>query len=426
MRFAICLLSCAALLLTGCAPPRTRVAAPIPESDPPFQKAYMHADLQLFDIPADAPRDAQLQQSLEAIDRRIGDELGIRAGDRAIGVLDITELRLAMVNADQIFYGASVPKTVIALGFVEKSAAANELISDEQMIELGRMIRESDNDLAAKYSELAGLDYLQAIVQTSRYRLYDRNHGGGLWCGKHYGAAQPRRGDPVGDHSHAATVRQCLRFYLMLEQNRLGSSAISAQLRQIFATPWLYPHADGFVRGVAGRDVAILRKNGLWEDWHLDTARVQHGDRAYLLAGMVKHTRGEEYLARMASELDTLLCGNAPPLAYQHRLWLQETFDEVRFSNAASDDAAPVRSSVDGESLMLSDGATYESPIVLSPIKFNELLLSWNADVPPQAGMTIELRVGHRLADSWTPWLTLADWGDAPPPGERVTKADNG
>lgn len=385
----------------------------------------MHADLQNYEIPFDAPRDAALQAQLESLDKSVAAELDLSAGERAIGVLDLNELRLAMIDADNEFYGASVPKIIIALGYLEKCAASETPIDDTQMLELGRMIRESDNDLAAKYSQLAGLEYLQSIVQTSRYRLYDRNHGGGLWCGKLYGVAQPRIGDPIADHSHAATVRQCLRFYLMLEQDRLGNPSISARLRQIFATPWLYLHPDNFVRGLAGRDLSILRKGGTWEDWHLDTARVRHGDRVYLLAGMVKHAKGTDYLARMAAGIDTLLCGEHPPVAYQHRLWLQETFEDVRFSNAASDDAAPVRSTPDGEAILLRDGATYESPIVLAPVKFNELVLSWNADVPPQSGMTIELRAGRRIAGTWTPWLTLADWGDAPPSGEHVTIADH-
>jgi len=41
--------------------------------------------------------------------------------------------------------------------------------------------------------------------------------------GKHYGQGSERIGDPLGNNSHAATVRQLLRFFLLLEQGKLVS-----------------------------------------------------------------------------------------------------------------------------------------------------------------------------------------------------------
>ena len=51
------------------------------------------------------------------------------------------------------------------------------------------------------------------------------NRGGGIWMGKHYGRGGERLGDPIGNNSHAATVRQLLRFYLLLEQGKPEAAA---------------------------------------------------------------------------------------------------------------------------------------------------------------------------------------------------------
>ena len=88
------------------------------------------------------------------------------------------------------------------------------------------------------------------------YDLYNTNHGGGIWVGKHYGQGHERYGDPIGDNSHAATVRQLLRYFLMLEQGKLVSAAASKTMREIFASPDI-PHDDiKFVKGLAGRERA--------------------------------------------------------------------------------------------------------------------------------------------------------------------------
>jgi len=69
-------------------------------------------------------------------------------------------------------------------------------------------------------------------------------------------------GDPINDHSHAATVRQLIRFYLLLEQGKLVSPQASKLMREIFASPDI-PHDNiKFVRGLAGREVQLLRKWG--------------------------------------------------------------------------------------------------------------------------------------------------------------------
>jgi hypothetical protein len=380
--------------------------------------------LQSYRLTYDAPLDAELQRRLEEIDSDIAAKLGIPTEDRAFGVLDLTDRRLGLIQPDVMFYGASVPKICIVLAYfaTHPDAAAN--LDPQTERELQLVIKRSDNELAAKYSQLVGLEQIQEILQSKRYHFYDQDHGGGFWCGKHYGIAEPRFGDPVHDHSHGATVRQCLRYYLMLEQGRLVSAAASARIKQIFAAPELEFHNDRFVRGLSGRDVTILRKSGLWEDWHLDTARVQHGERVYVLAGMAYHPKGSEYLTEMAAAVDEALCGPESPKPFTHHLMMYESANDFAggtFANATLADhgltlTCPAR----------SEATSYESPVIETDMKFNEVVISTNIDTPAQAGFCIELRVGRRFDDSWSPWLYVSDWGAAVPGGERVTKCDLG
>lgn len=364
--------------------------------------------MQSYRLTYDTPLDPELQAALEQLDHQVAEQLGMAAAPRAFGVLDLTDLRLALVHPDDMFYGASVPKICILLAYFETHPEAAEHLDPAVERELQLMIKRSDNQLAAKYSQLVGIEKIQEILQSKRYRFYDQEHGGGFWCGKHYGIAEPRYGDPVHDHSHGATVRQCLRYYLMLEQGQLVSAAACAKMKQIFAAPELEFNNEDFVRGLSGRDVTILRKGGLWEDWHLDTARVQHGGRLYLLAGMTQHARGHDYLAGMAAGVDDVLCGPQPLRPFRHDTILR-----------------------DGPGVVLQcsgdpPAAEYESAVIEPAIRFNEVLLSWNVVAPAGSGFCVELRVGRPGEDTWTPWLYVGDWGDTVPAGPRLTSCDAG
>src|SRR5581483_12181474 len=135
----------------------------------------------------------------------------------------------------------------------------------------------------------------------------DKEHGGGIWVGKHYGKDSERHGSPVADNSHAMTVRQVMRYFLLLEQGKLVSPAASQRMREIFATPDIPADDIKFVKGLDGRDVQIIRKWGTWEDWHHDAAVVTGKNRHYILVGMTRHPRGDEYLEELARRVDDML-----------------------------------------------------------------------------------------------------------------------
>ena len=202
-----------------------------------------------YKLDYDTPLDDLLQAQLVALDARLRAQFGMTTEQTAAGVLDLNRRRLAMIHPDRIDYAASVPKIGILLAYFQLHPQAGTNLDSQTRRELGLMIKVSDNEMAAKYSRQLGLKQIQQVL--ARYSFYDAQHGGGLWVGKHYGRDDERYGDPVANLSHAATVRQLLRYYLLLEQDRLVSPAASRTMREIFASPDI-PHLnDRFVKGLA-------------------------------------------------------------------------------------------------------------------------------------------------------------------------------
>ena len=80
--------------------------------------------------------------------------------------------------------------------------------------------------------------------------------------GKHYGEDSERIGDPVGDNSHGATVRQLMRFYLLLEQGRLVSEPASAAMRDIFKLAEI-PRPNQIRQGLTGQGSVAAAQMGL-------------------------------------------------------------------------------------------------------------------------------------------------------------------
>jgi len=262
-----------------------------------------------YSMDYDTPVDAALQTRLESIDTKLRGQFCMTAEQTAAGLLDLKTLRLAMIHPDREEYAASVPKIGILLAYFQLHPEAATNLNAQTRHELGLMIKASNNEMAAKFSRELGLKQIQAVLNSSHF--YDTNHGGGIWIGKHYGAGDERYGDPIGNHSHAATVRQLIRFFLMLEQGKLVSPAASKTMRNIFKSPEI-PHDDiKFVKGLAGRDVQIIRKWGSWEDWLHDAAVVTGGGRHYILVALTKHPNGDEYLVELANTVDDLMMGAA-------------------------------------------------------------------------------------------------------------------
>ncbi len=265
----------------------------------------MNQKFEQYVLNYDSPVDPKLQAKLEAIDATLRAKYGMTPEQTEVGLLDLNTLRLAMIHPDREEYAASIPKIGILLAYFQLHPAVATNLDAQTRHELGLMAKASDNAMASKFSHELGLKQIQAVLDS--YGFYDPKHGGGIWVGKHYGKDGERYGDPVGDNSHAATVRQLLRYFLMLEQGKLVSPAASQTMREIFASPDI-PHDDiKFVKGLDGRNVQIIRKWGSWENWLHDSAVVTGGGRYYILVALTENPKGDEYLVDLAMAVDNLM-----------------------------------------------------------------------------------------------------------------------
>lgn len=267
-----------------------------PSAQPSFQN---------YVLSFDASVDPTLQSKLETIDKELRTKYGMTPEQTAAGILDLKTLHLAVIHPDREEYAASVAKIGILLAYFQLHPDAATNLDAETRHELGLMIKASSNEMAAKFSRALGLRQIQQVLNS--YHFYDTNHGGGIWVGKHYGQGGERIGSPMGDNSHAATVRQLLRFYVLLEQDKLVSSQASKTMLEIFESPGI-PHDDiKFVKALKDRNVKIIRKWGTWENWYHDSAVIAGPGRHYILVALTNHPKGDDYLVDLAKSADDLL-----------------------------------------------------------------------------------------------------------------------
>jgi beta-lactamase class A len=265
----------------------------------------MNANCYDFNLDHDTIPDPALQAQIEALDARLREKFGMTPDQTAAGVLDLKTQWLAMIHPDRGEYAASIPKIGILLAYFELHREAALELDDETRHQLGLMVKASSNEMATHFSRALGLKKIQEVI--NRFGFHDPARGGGLWMGKHYGVEGERYGDPLGDNSHAATIRQLLRFFLHLEQGKLISPKASETMRAIFASPEI-PHDEiKFVKGLAGRDLEIIRKWGSWETWLHDCAVVKAAGKHYILAALIHHEKGDDYLEEFAAAVDELL-----------------------------------------------------------------------------------------------------------------------
>jgi len=262
-----------------------------------------------YTLDHDTPVHPAFQAELERIDDELRARHGMTTEQTAVGVLDLKTLRLAMIHPDRGEYAASVPKIGILLAWFQLHPQAATNLDAQTRHELGLMVKASDNEMAAKFSQEMGLKQIQAVLNS--YHFYDKDHGGGIWIGKHYGKGGERIGDPVGDHSHAATVRQLLRYFLLLEQRKLVSADASKTMREIFESPDIPHDRIKFVEALSDRNVRIIRKWGSWEDWKHDAAVITGPRRHYILVALTHHPKGDDYLVDLAKAVDDLMAGAA-------------------------------------------------------------------------------------------------------------------
>lgn len=255
--------------------------------------------------------DPALQEALgRALDRNPARRALIRKRLLAVGVVDLTDParpRFARVNGNVMMYAASLPKIAVLLtayqafedGVLEETPEVHE--------DLGAMIRISSNEAATAVIDRLGFDHIAATMTDSRYKLYDKSRGGGLWVGKRYAKKGARRGDPLLNISHAATATQVCRLYYLLAAGRVISPERSRQMLEDLADPGLHHKFVSVVEKRAPR-ARLFRKSGTWKVWHSDSILVWGPDwRRYILVAMVESSVGESILRDLVPVAEEVL-----------------------------------------------------------------------------------------------------------------------
>jgi beta-lactamase class A len=151
----------------------------------------------------------------------------------SIVLVDITDPfspRMAYVNPNEMMYAASLPKIAILLGAFERISKGQMILDEATLEKLKKMIRNSSNEAATEILNRVGKDYVNELLQSPRYRLYDPEKNGGIWVGKEYDRSPAYDRDPLHNLSHGATALQVARFYYLLETGQLVSPEISPPL----------------------------------------------------------------------------------------------------------------------------------------------------------------------------------------------------
>lgn len=254
-------------------------------------------------------QDAALQHQLEQRIKRLNLDGPVKRGQLAIALVDVTDPQhpsLAHVNGDSMVYAASLPKIAILLAAFERVHEGKLTLDDELRGLMTAMIRHSSNTAATELIHRVGRNYINNVLSSPKYHLYDARYNGGLWVGKEYAQGVAYRRDPLHNLSHGATAFQVARFYYLLETGQLVTPALSREMKAILGSPGIN---HKFVKGLTANfpDVQIYRKSGTWRDWHADSAIVEHAGRTYIAVALAESPKGGEWMSNLICELDGII-----------------------------------------------------------------------------------------------------------------------
>ncbi len=258
-------------------------------------------------------RDAHDPELQATLDRALGavPKFWDRVHNRQLGmvVAEITDRRhprVAWYNPELMLYAASLPKIAIVLGvFVEVERGVLAL-DEETRQQLIRTVRHSSNRDATALLHKVGFERLAEILQDERHgKLYDPDHGGGLWVGKAYGKAPAWRRDPLHGISHGASAMQAARLYYGVVTGTLIDRKHFPVLREIFGNPAI---KHKFVKGLEGREgVRLYRKSGTWRDYHADSGLVKRDNLAYIAVAIDRHAEAGRGLVASIRVIDDVM-----------------------------------------------------------------------------------------------------------------------
>ncbi|MFO7580992.1 serine hydrolase [Guyparkeria sp.] len=265
-------------------------------------------------LPADADtlrnaNDPDLQASLEARLGELSLDSRVAAGQLSVALVDVTDPerpRFAHVNGDEMLYAASLPKIAILFAAFQRIDEGKLVLDEETRDLMTRMIRQSSNSAATEMIHRVGRNYINDLLRSPEYRLYDEELNGGLWVGKEYGRGSAYMRDPLHNLSHGATAFQVARFYYLLETGQLVSPELSREMKAILGDPAIsHKFVGGLLAAVPG--ASIYRKSGTWRDWHADSAIIEHDGHTYIAVALAQNPRGGEWMEQLIVELDGII-----------------------------------------------------------------------------------------------------------------------
>lgn len=254
-------------------------------------------------------KDPALQSQLEQRLKRLNLDAPAQQGHLSVALVDVTDPhhpRMAEINGDDMVYAASLPKIAILLAVCERIHEGKLKLDAELRGLMSDMIRVSSNRAATELIRRAGHEYINEVLRSPKYRLYDTHTNGGLWVGKEYASGVAYQRDPLHNLSHGATAYQVARFYYLLETEQLVTPELSREMKALLGNPGIH---HKFVKGLeaVSPEAQIYRKSGTWQNWHADSAIVEHAGRTYIAVALAESPQGGEWLKNLIGEMDQII-----------------------------------------------------------------------------------------------------------------------
>jgi len=252
-----------------------------------------------------------LQQRLDASIKHLHLDKAVSQKRLSVALVDITDPSapsMAQVNGDEMMYAASLPKIAILLAAFERIAHGKLTLNNDTRETMTKMIRHSSNRDATAMIRKVGREYINQVLVSPKYRLYDPSYNGGLWVGKEYARGVAFHRDPLHHLSHGATAMQVARFYYMLETGNLVSPAFSHEMKNILSKSGIH---HKFVKGLSNTNAKIYRKSGSWRSYHADSALIEHNGRRYIAVALAHDSKGGVWMTRLIREMDNIIFQHA-------------------------------------------------------------------------------------------------------------------
>ena len=236
----------------------------------------------------------------------------IRNKRMSVGVVGLDEdpgrTSYAAINGKHMMYAASLPKIAVLAAAHDAIERGDLRETAEVTRDMRLMIAKSNNAATTRMIDRVGFEAIANTMTDPELKLYDPEHGGGLWVGKRYAAGGKRNPDPMKGISHAATTEQICRFFYLLANNELISEQSSKKMKSYLVDPELHHKFVNVLDRVAP-NAKVYRKSGSWSSFHADVAMVKGPNRDYIITALVDDPNGERIIRELGKVLDDLMKG---------------------------------------------------------------------------------------------------------------------